>query len=385
MSGDVGGNAQMAVSPGTPAAVPLDTHMALPPAAQMAVPPGTQIIIPGAAPAPEPAAQTPPGPGRALKVALSSSPFYMGLVLVALVAFFSFLHPGTFASSFNIRNIFLDASVLLILAVGTTYIMIAGGFDLSIGSVLVFSGVAAAQVMLRVGSTDSLGTVALGFAVALLCGAAWGVFNGLCITRLRVSALISTLGSMGAALGGAYLLSDGSDIRTVPNALIALGHGSIGGVPWLVVITAIMALAGGIVLHMTRFGRHTFLVGSNPEAARRAGINVSGHLLKLYALSGLLAGFAAMLSLGRFSTTTLEGHANDPLEAITAVVLGGTALTGGRGSVIGTVVGVFIPAVLANGFIIMGIQPFWQMVVIGFVVIAAVYADQIKRGKGERL
>jgi len=327
----------------------------------------------------------PPGLGRTLKVAASSSPFYMGLVLLALVAFFSFLHPATFASSFNVRNIFLDASVLLILAVGTTYIMIAGGFDLSIGSVLVFSGVAAAQVMLAAGSTDSLGTVALGFVVALLCGTAWGLFNGFCITRLRVSALISTLGTMGAALGGAYLLSNGSDIRTVPNALIALGHGSVGGVPWLVVITGIVALAGGIVLHMTRFGRHTFLVGSNPEASRRAGVNVSGHLLRLYALSGLLAGFAAMLSLGRFSTTTLEGHANDPLEAITAVVLGGTSLTGGRGSVIGTVVGVFIPAVLANGFIIMGIQPFWQMVVIGFVVIAAVYADQIKRQRTDRV
>ena len=329
--------------------------------------------------------QAVPGIGRTLKVGASSSPFYMGVVLLALVAFFSYLHPATFASSFNVRNVFLDASVLLVLAVGTTYIMIAGGFDLSIGSVLVFSGVAAAQVMLWIGNTESLGTVAAGFAVALLCGAAWGVFNGLCITRLRVSALISTLGSMGAALGGAYLLSDGSDIRTVPNALIALGHGSIGGVPWLVIISAGMALVGGVVLHMTRFGRHTYLVGSNPEAARRAGVNVRGHLLKLYALSGVLAGVAAMLSLGRFSTTTLEGHANDPLEAITAVVLGGTALTGGRGSVIGTVVGVFIPAVLANGFIIMGIQPFWQMVVIGFVVIAAVYADQIKRGAGERL
>ena len=326
----------------------------------------------------------PQGLGRKLKVAASSSPFYMGVVLLLLVAFFSFLHPATFASSYNIRNIFLDASVLLILAVGTTYIMIAGGFDLSIGSVLVFSGVVAAQVMLQFG-TDSLLTVGLGFVVALACGAAWGVFNGFCITRLRVSALISTLGTMGAALGAAYLVTDGNDIRTVPNALIALGHGSVGGVPWLVVITAAVSVIGGVVLHMTRFGRHTFLVGSNPEGSRRAGIDVSGHLLRLYALSGLLAGFAAMLSLGRFSTTTLEGHANDPLEAITAVVLGGTALTGGRGTIIGTVVGVFIPAVLANGFIIMGIQPFWQMVVIGFVVIAAVYADQIKRQKGERL
>ena len=328
--------------------------------------------------------QPPPGLGRTLRVAASSSPFYMGVILLLLVAFFSFLHPATFASSFNIRNIFLDASVLLILATGTTYIMIAGGFDLSIGSVLVFSGVVAAQVMLRLG-TENLSTVLIGLVVALFCGAAWGVFNGFCITRLRVSALISTLGSMGAALGAAYLVSDGSDIRTVPNILIALGHGSIGGIPWLVVVTTVVAVIGAVVLHMTRFGRHTYLIGSNPEAARRAGVNVNMHLLKLYALSGLLAGFAAMLSLGRFSTTTLEGHANDPLEAITAVVLGGTSLTGGRGSIAGTVVGVFIPAVLANGFIIMGIQPFWQMVVIGFVVIAAVYADQIKRQKGERL
>ena len=331
-----------------------------------------------------PGLEAPQGLGRTLKTGMASSPFYMGVILVLLVAFFSFLHPATFASSFNVRNIFMDASVLLILAVGTTYIMIAGGFDLSIGSVLVFSGVVAAQVMLRLG-TDSPWTVAAGFVVALFCGAAWGVFNGFCITRLRVSALISTLGSMGAALGAAYLLSDGSDIRTVPNALIAFGHGSFQGVPYLVMVTAVVALIGGVALHMTRFGRHTYLVGSNPEASRRAGIDVSGHLLRLYALSGLLAGFAAMMSLGRFSTTTLEGHANDPLEAITAVVLGGTALTGGRGSIIGTVVGVFIPAVLANGFIIMGIQPFWQMVVIGFVVIAAVYADQIKRQKSDRV
>ena len=328
--------------------------------------------------------QPPPGLGQTLRVAASSSPFYMGVILLVLVAFFSFLHPATFASSFNIRNIFLDASVLLILATGTTYIMIAGGFDLSIGSVLVFSGVVAAQVMLRLG-TENLSTVLIGLVIALFCGTAWGIFNGFCITRLRVSALISTLGSMGAALGAAYLVSDGSDIRTVPNILIALGHGSIGGIPWLVVVTAVVSVIGAIVLHMTRFGRHTYLIGSNPEAARRAGVNVNMHLLKLYALSGFLAGFAAMLSLGRFSTTTLEGHANDPLEAITAVVLGGTSLTGGRGSIAGTVVGVFIPAVLANGFIIMGIQPFWQMVVIGFVVIAAVYADQIKRQKGERL
>lgn len=321
--------------------------------------------------------------GRKLRNAAGSSPAYMSIILILLFGFFAVLRPDTFPSTFNVRNIFMDASVLLILSVGMTYVMIAGGFDLSIGSVLVFSGVLAAKTMEWMGS-NGLGTVAVGLVVSLASGLAWGLFNGFCIARLRVSALITTLGTMGAAQGLAYLIADGSDIRTVPNALIAIGTGSVLGIPYLVIITAVVATIGGVWLHMTRFGRHTYLVGSNGEASRRAGIDVTGHLLRLFALSGLLAGFAAMLSLGRFSTTTLEGHTTDPLEAITAVVLGGTSLTGGRGTVIGTVIGVFIPAVLANGFIIMGVQPFWQMVVIGFVVIAAVYADQLKRQNRER-
>jgi len=340
-------------------------------------------LAPAADPADAPLGLAPPGFARKLRSAASSSPAYMSVILALLFIFFSVLRPDTFPSTFNIRNIFLDASVLLILSVGMTYVMVAGGFDLSIGSVLVFSGVVAAKTMEAMG-TDNVLTVVVGLAMALLSGLVWGLFNGYCIARLRVSALITTLGSMGAAQGFAYLITDGADIRTVPNALIAVGTGSLLTIPWLVIITAVVSVIGAIWLHMTRFGRHTYLVGSNPEAARRAGIDVARHLLWLYSLSGLLAGVAAMLSLGRFSTTTLEGHTTDPLEAITAVVLGGTSLTGGRGSVIGTVFGVFIPAVLANGFIIMGVQPFWQMVVIGFVVIGAVYANERKRQNRER-
>jgi ribose transport system permease protein len=331
----------------------------------------------------EPAILAPPDARRRLRAALTSSPAYMTGVLILLVVFFTVMRPGNFASSFNLRNIFLDASVLLVISIGMTYVMIAGGFDLSVGSVLVFAGVAAAKTMEALGG-DGIGTVAIGCGVALVTGLAWGLFNGFCVARLRVSALITTLGSMGAGLGMAYLITDGNDVRTVPKALIAIGTGSIGGVPSLVLVSALFTVIGMIVLHMTRYGRHTFLIGSNAEASRRAGINTAGHLMSLYALSGLLAGAAAMLSLGRFATTTLEGHATDPLEAVTAVVLGGTSLYGGRGTIIGTVIGVFIPAVLANGFIIMGVQPFWQMVVIGFVVIAAVYADQIKRQGQDR-
>ena len=321
--------------------------------------------------------------GRRLRAIVTSSPFYMAVVLLVLVAFFTVMRPNTFASAFNMRNIFLYASVLLVIAIGMTFVMVAGGFDLSVGSVLVFAGVAAAKTMEAI-AADGITTVMIGFAVALATGLAWGLFNGFCISRLRVSALITTLGSMGAALGMSYLLTDGNDVRGVPHTLIVIGTGSLYGVPWLVVVSALFTVIGMIVLHMTRYGRHTYLVGSNAEASRRLGINVNNHMLSLYALSGLLAGVAAMLSLGRFSTTTLEGHGTDPLEAVTAVVLGGTSLSGGSGSVIGTVIGVFIPAVLANGFIIMGVQPFWQMVVIGFVVIAAVYADQLKRQSRER-
>jgi ribose transport system permease protein len=163
-------------------------------------------------------AAPPPGLARKLKAAASSSPAYMSVILVLLFVFFSVLRPDTFPSAFNIRNIFLDASVLLILSVGMTYVMVAGGFDLSIGSVLVFSGVVAAKTMEAMG-TDNVSTVLVGLVAALLAGLAWGVFNGFCIARLRVSALITTLGSMGAAQGFAYLLTDGADIRTVPNAI----------------------------------------------------------------------------------------------------------------------------------------------------------------------
>jgi ribose transport system permease protein len=135
---------------------------------------------------------------------------------------------------------------------------------------------------------------------------------------------------------------------------------------------------------VTRFGRHTYAIGSNPEAARRVGINVDRHLIKVYALSGLLAGVAGVLSLARFSTTTIASHSTDNLSAIAAVVLGGTSLFGGVGTVAGSVIGVLIPAVLKNGFVIIGVEPFWQSVAVGAVLIIAVYLDQLRRHAQDR-
>ena len=308
------------------------------------------------------------------------------LVLVVIIAVFSTLNFEAFASVFNLRNIMIDASSLLIVAMGMTFVIITSGIDLSVGSVLVFSQVVAALVMREMGA-EGLAVILVGLVAALLSGAAWGLLNGLLIAKTRIPALIVTLGTLGMAQGAALLLSGGINVRQAvpPELITTVGIGRLfGEIPYLVLIAAGITIVGGIILHLTRFGRHTYAIGSNAEAARRAGINVSRHLIKVYAMSGLLAGLAGYLLLARFTTTTIEGHGTTNLQAIAAVVIGGTSLFGGVGTAFGTVVGVFIPAILRNGFIILGVQPFWQQVAVGAVLILAVYADQLKRRARER-
>jgi ribose transport system permease protein len=300
------------------------------------------------------------------------------LILLGIVAGFAALRFQQFATVFNFRNIAADASGLLIIAVGMTFVIITAGIDLSVGSVLVFSGVIAAKVMLAIGG-GGWGAIAVGLVAGIVAGTAWGVVNGVLITKARVPPLIVTLGTLGMALGSALLITGGIDVRGVPLQLTTtIGIGQLAGVPYVVIIAAVVTAVGAILLSMTRFGRYTYAIGSNAEAARRAGINVDRHLIKVYALSGFLAGLAGMVSLARFATTTIGGHSTDNLAAIAAVVLGGT------GTVLGTVVGVFIPAILQNGFVILGVQPFWQQVAVGAVLIIAVYIDQLKRRAQER-
>lgn len=311
-----------------------------------------------------------------------SSAAYMFAVLVVMFITFSILSPQTFPTTGNVRNLIVDTSIFLVMATGMTYVMIAGGLDLSIGSVLVFSGICAAKTMVWVGGTGFL-TVLAGLAAALVGGLVWGLFNGFCITKLRVPALITTLGSLGAALGIANLITNGNDMAIGQHAMITLQIGHFLGMPYIVWVSLVVLLVGGAILRFTRFGRHTYVIGSNDEAARRAGINVNRHLVRLYVISGMLAGLAGMMSLVRFSTTTIGGHAQDPLTVITGVILGGTSLYGGIGSVLGTIIGTFIPTVLQNGLVVEDVQPFWQNVAVGFILIAAVYLDQLKRRSRE--
>jgi ribose transport system permease protein len=308
----------------------------------------------------------------------SSAP--IGLILAGLIVVFSLLEYENFVSVSNARNVATDASVLLVLAVGSTFVIVTAGIDLSVGSVLVFSGVMAAEVMESVGG-NSVGTIFVGLAAALASGFAWGVLNGFLIAKAKIPPLIVTLGTLGMALGAALLITGGVDKRDVPFKLVeTVGSGRLfDEIPYLVLIAFAVALAGGILLAATRFGRYTYAIGSNEEGARRAGVAVDRHLIKVYALAGTLSGLAGFLSIARFATTTLGGHSTDNLQAIAAIVIGGTSLFGGVGTMLGTVFGVFIPAVLQNGFVIVGLQPFWQQVAVGAVLIIAVYLDQLRR------
>jgi ribose transport system permease protein len=310
----------------------------------------------------------------------TGSTTWIVLILAAMIVVFSVMEPDSFATVNNFRNLATNAAILMVISVGMTFVIITAGIDLSVGSVLVFAGVVSAKAMNGMDG-DGWDVIIVGVVVALGCGLGWGILNGLLITKARVPSLIVTLGTLGMALGLAQIMTDGVDIREVPPKLVtSIGVGrAFDQVPWLVVIAVVVAIVFGVVLAATRFGRHTYAIGSNDEAARRAGINVDRHLIAVYGISGALAGLAGFMSLARFATTTLGGHATDNLQAIAAVVLGGTSLFGGIGTMLGTVVGVFIPAVLQNGFVIVGVEPFWRDVAVGAVLIAAVYLDQLRR------
>jgi ribose transport system permease protein len=252
-------------------------------------------------------------------------------------------------------------------------------------SVPVPSSVISILVMTALGG-QGWGVVAAGIVTAMLTGLMWGIVNGFLIAKAGIPPLIVTLGTFGGVLGLAQIVTGGVNVRGVPPELTQwLGFGRLLGIPWLVIVAAIVTVIGIVVLRYTRFGRYTYAIGSNPEAARRAGVNIERHLIMVYALTGMLAGLAGAMSLARFSSTNIGGHLMDNLQVISAVVIGGTSLFGGVGTVFGSVVGTFIPAVLQNGFVILRVQPFWQSVAVGVVLIGAVYVDQLKRRARERI
>lgn len=321
-----------------------------------------------------------------LRQALQVQSFQILLVLLVIFLIFTAMTPAVFPTWGNVRQIIQNVSILGVLGIGMTFVIVTSGIDLSVGSNLVFSGVVSAKVMQAMGDTG-WGTAFIGIAVAVSCGLAWGLLNGVLIAKAKVPPLIVTLGTLGGALGLAQVITGGVDIREVPEVLQdTIGYGNVPGttLPTISLIAILLILVFGIILHRTRFGLYTFAIGSNEESARRVGVKVDRQLISIYALSGALAGVGGILSLSQYGTTAIAGQSATNLNVIAAVVIGGTSLFGGVGTIFGTVVGLFIPAVLQNGFVIIGVQPFWQQVAVGGVLVAAVYVDQRRRAAAAR-
>jgi len=301
-------------------------------------------------------------------------PFISLIVLCVLISVFE----PRFLSAGNLASVARQTAVITIIAMGMTVVMVSGGIDLSVGSVLALSGVVGAFAM------AAGAPVIVGVATAIAIGFACGLLNGIAVARLRIPPFIVTLGAMGIYRGIALLITDGKAVVGLPSGFGYLAEGSLlGVVPIPLLVVLIVSIATHFLLANTQPGRYCYAIGSNIEAARYAGIRVSKYQVLFYVLLGVLAGLAGSIESARLVTgqpTAGEGY---ELRVIAAVVIGGGSLAGGQGTVIGTIVGALIMGVLANGANLIGISSFAQQVVIGAVIVMAVTFDEFQRRRFE--
>lgn len=294
--------------------------------------------------------------------------------LCALCLLFGALSPRFFAVD-NFLNVARQMSLNGIIAVGMTLVIVSGGIDLSVGSVLALS-ICASGVLMAAG-THAPAALAVGLATGLACGAV----NGALVVRLRITPFIATLGMMSFARGAAMVLTGGNPNARLDRSYFFLGTGSFLGVPVPVWCMLAVAVFGAFLLGRTRFGRYALALGSNEEAVRLAGVSVGRVKMIVYMISGGLAAIAGWILSARVASADPSAGVLMELEAIAAVVIGGASLSGGRGSVTGTLIGAAIMGVLNNGLVLLGIGAFWQQLLVGFVIVAAVAVDQLRSAK----
>ncbi|WP_392535506.1 ribose ABC transporter permease [Nostoc sp. C117] len=293
-------------------------------------------------------------------------------ILVIICILFTFLS-SNFLTGGNLVNILRQASINIVLATGMTFVILTGGIDLSVGSILAVSAV----VGLLVSLVPALGWAAV--PAALVVGLLLGLLNGALITFLDVPPFIVTLGSLTALRGVAYLVANGTTVINRDINFAWIGNSYLGPLPWLVVIALLTVAVSWFVLRQTVLGVQIYAVGGNERAARLTGIKVNHVLLFVYGISGLLAGLGGIMSASRlYSASGLLGQGYE-LDAIAAVILGGTSFTGGIGTIGGTLLGALIIAVLNNGLTLLNMSYFWQLVVKGLVIIMAVMIDRLRR------
>lgn len=318
--------------------------------------------------------------------------------LIFIISLCTFLEPDNFLSARNLVNVLCRSSINGIMAAGMTYIIITGGIDLSVGSMLAMCGMigAASMLFFSGGSwTDissgtyihlSLLAMIAGTLVSILAGAVCGFANGMLITRLKLAPFIVTLGTMSIFRGISYIMNAGkpfavSDYSWLDTGRVGRFHLTdriaFGGIPSSVLLLVIVMVAAWFLLKHTRFGRYTYAIGSNTQTAFHAGINVNKTLVWIYTLTGALVGLASMITVSRASTAQPTAGISLELDIIAACIIGGCAPSGGRGTMMGTVIGTLLISFLRNGLTLLDISTNVQLVVIGLIIIVAVTADQI--------
>jgi ribose/xylose/arabinose/galactoside ABC-type transport system permease subunit len=316
---------------------------------------------------------------------LRAGGFIVGLV-VLLVVLNAWTH-GDFLRPFNVSNVLKQIAVYAVLAVGQTFVIITAGIDLSVGSLIALTGVLMAGVM--VGEPIAAVGLLVAIGVGVGAGGVAGAVNGLPVVRFNLPPFITTLAMMLMARGLAFMYSGGRPIEIDNAAFNAIGGGTLfpglghliglPGIPAPVLVMLAVVIAGHFVLTRTRFGRYVYAIGGNEEAARLSGINVAGVKMGVYIISGALAGLASLLLAGRLSTGIPQSGSGYELQSIAAVVVGGTSLMGGRGSIVGTFVGALLIGVLNNLMNLLNVQSYAQEVVLGAVILIAVLLDELRK------
>ncbi|PRR79708.1 ABC transporter permease [Clostridium vincentii] len=296
----------------------------------------------------------------------------IGLVLLCIVI--TFVTPN-FLTLTNITNVFTQVSVNAIIAIGMTFVILTGGIDLSVGSTLAISGSLAASII------KSTGNVPLAVLVASLVGISVGLINGLLISKGKLQAFIVTLATMTIFRGLTLVFTDGTPISKLPESFVNLGNGKIGFMPIPVIITVVVAAFAIYLLSKTRFGRYLYALGGNEDSARLSGINTSKIKVLAYVISGFAASIAGVIITSRIGSASPNAGMGFELDAIVAVVIGGTSLAGGEGRITGTIIGALVIGVLNNGLNLMNVSPFYQSIVKGLVILIAVLLDRKSRKK----
>lgn len=317
------------------------------------------------------------------------------IALLAVTLFFGIMAPN-FVSLSNFLIMFKHIAIVAILAIGMTYVILTGGIDLSVGSIAGLSGMVAGGLILQGLTIAPLGiviypSIPVVVLVSLALGALIGVINGVLIARFRVAPFIATLGMLYIARGAALLLSNGA---TFPNLVGSpdyanqgfpwLGSGVVLGIPVPVWLVVALALAAAFVAARTAFGRRVYAIGGNERAALLSGVRVDRIKIAVYAISGICAALVGLIVASDLVAAHPASGETFELSAIAAVVLGGASLSGGRGTIAGTIIGACVIGILGDGMVMMGVSEFWQMVIKGAVIIAAVVLDQVQRWLTER-